>query len=313
MQVWLGGKWFSVVGILNPVPLAPELDNSALVGWPVAQKLLGFDGHATTIYERSADDAVPAVLAVLGATANPQHPESVNISRPSDALAAQNAANQTFNGLLIGLGAVALLVGGIGVANTMVISALERRREIGLRRALGATRPHIAGQFLVESVLLSALGRGRGFALRDRGDGRLCAAARLGGGCAGLGQPRGRCGDDGDRRAGWSLSGRTRRPPVTDISAVQRVNSSMSGAGPQMLPGSFWNAGGGGVSSGFWRFSRKNQPPTMPAANPNRWPCQLICSLVGSRAVSWYAKHRAITAPMTISIRCRSKMPRTMI
>jgi putative ABC transport system permease protein len=158
VQVWLGGKSFSVVGILNPVLLAPELDNMALVGWPVAENVLGFDGHATTIYERSADEAVPAVMAVLGATANPQHPESVNVSRPSDALAAQNAANQTFNGLLIGLGAVALLVGGIGVANTMVISALERRREIGLRRALGATRPHIAGQFLVESVLLSALG-----------------------------------------------------------------------------------------------------------------------------------------------------------
>jgi putative ABC transport system permease protein len=156
--VYLGGGWFTVAGVLDPVPLAPELDNAALVGWPVAAQQLGFDGHPTTIYTRVRDDQVEAVRAVLAATADPASPNEVAVSRPSDALAAQQATDTTLSGLLLGLGAVALLVGGVGVANTMVISVLERRAEIGLRRALGATRGHIRTQFLTESLLLSALG-----------------------------------------------------------------------------------------------------------------------------------------------------------
>ncbi|MEN3306459.1 MAG: putative transport system permease protein [Micromonosporaceae bacterium] len=158
VRVWLGKQWFIVVGVLNPVPLAPELDSGALVGWPVAQASLNFDGYPTTVYTRTRDDAVTDVQAVLAATANPEHPEEVQVSRPSDALAARQAANSTLNGLLLGLGAVALLVGGVGVANTMVISVLERRAEIGLRRSLGATRGQIRLQFIAESLLLAALG-----------------------------------------------------------------------------------------------------------------------------------------------------------
>jgi putative ABC transport system permease protein len=158
IPVWLGAQWFTVVGILNPVPLASELDTAALVGFPVAQSRLGFDGHPSTVYERSRDSAVDAVRAVLPQTVNPEHSEEVQVSRPSDALEAKTAANAAFTGLLLGLGAVALLVGGVGVANTMVISVLERRSEIGLRRALGATKGQIRLQFLSESLLLSGLG-----------------------------------------------------------------------------------------------------------------------------------------------------------
>ncbi|MEN3304403.1 MAG: putative transport system permease protein [Micromonosporaceae bacterium] len=164
VTVWLAHQWFTVVGVLDPVTLAPELDNAALIGWPVAVSRLRFDGYPTTIYTRTRDDAVVAVQAILGRTANPEHPDEVKVSRPSDALAAKEAADTTLSGLLLGLGAVALLVGGVGVANTMVISVLERRSEIGLRRALGATRGQIRLQFLAESQLLSALG-GAGGAL----------------------------------------------------------------------------------------------------------------------------------------------------
>jgi putative ABC transport system permease protein len=156
--VWIGGRWFAVIGVLKPAPLAPEIDSSVLVGWPAATTYLGFDGHPTTVYTRSADAQVEAVRGVLAATANPENPSEVKVSRPSEALSAQRATDRTFTGLLLGLGAVALLVGGIGVANTMVISVLERRAEIGLRRSLGATRGEIRAQFVTESLLLSLFG-----------------------------------------------------------------------------------------------------------------------------------------------------------
>ncbi|GLY01393.1 ABC transporter permease [Actinoplanes sp. NBRC 101535] len=156
--IWIDGRAYTVAGVLEKVPLAPELNSAVLVGWPAAESYLDFDGHPTTVYTRAVPAKVEAVRAVLAATANPESPDEVQVSRPSDALAAQRATDRAFTALLLGLGAVALLVGGIGVANTMVISVLERRAEIGLRRSLGATRGQIRTQFVTESLLLSLLG-----------------------------------------------------------------------------------------------------------------------------------------------------------
>jgi putative ABC transport system permease protein len=164
-QVWLGGRWFTVVGILDPVTLAPELDRAALVGLPAAKQLFGSDGSPSTVYVRADPDQVTGVQGVLAATANPEHPNEVQVSRPSDALAAQAAAKSALNSLLLGLGGVALLVGGVGIANVMVIGVLERRSEVGLRRALGATRGHVRTQFVVESLLLALLGGAGGVVL----------------------------------------------------------------------------------------------------------------------------------------------------
>jgi putative ABC transport system permease protein len=157
-RIWVGNMWFYVVGILNPAVLTPEIDGSVLVGFPAAESYLGFDGHPSTVYVRTANNEVTAVDFVLAATANPENPGNVDVSRPSDVLTAQADAKGTFNDLFLGLGAVALLVGAVGVANIMVISVLERRSEIGLRRALGATKANVRAQFLSEAILLSLLG-----------------------------------------------------------------------------------------------------------------------------------------------------------
>ncbi|MFI6528453.1 ABC transporter permease [Streptomyces uncialis] len=147
-----------VVGILKPIELVPALDRVAMIGFPAAERYFGFDGHPTTVFERSTDASVEDVRAVLARTVSPGNEAGVTVSRPSDALAAKAATDEGLTNLMLGLGAVALLVGGVGVANTMVISVLERRQEIGLRRSLGATRGAIRLQFLTESLLLSALG-----------------------------------------------------------------------------------------------------------------------------------------------------------
>jgi putative ABC transport system permease protein len=144
--------------------LAPDIDSSVLVGFPAAERYLGFDGHPSTVYVRAQTSQVDAVYNLLSATANPENPSEVAVSQPSAALVAQADAQGAFDALFLGLGAVALLVGAVGVANIMIISVLERRSEIGLRRALGATKGHIRVQFLAEAVLLAFIGGAAGVA-----------------------------------------------------------------------------------------------------------------------------------------------------
>jgi putative ABC transport system permease protein len=166
-RIWLGGQWFNVAGVLESSPLEPDIDNSALIGYPAAKRYLGYislvqgerkAGPPSSIYVRANTDHVAQVQALLAPTANPDAPDEVNVSQPSDALTARAAAAGAFDSLFLGLGVVALVVGAVGVANIMIISVLERRSEIGLRRALGATKSQIRSQFLGESILLAAIG-----------------------------------------------------------------------------------------------------------------------------------------------------------
>ena len=157
-RVWMAGRYWPVIGILEPLPLASEIDLSVLVGAPAAERYLSYDGNATRIYIRADVDRVADVSARLAATVNPSAPYQVAVGRPSDALAARLAVADASTSLLLALGAVALVIAAVGIANVMLIAVLERRGEIGLRRALGATKSDIAIQFMGEALLLSLLG-----------------------------------------------------------------------------------------------------------------------------------------------------------
>ncbi len=192
-RVWIRNRWFPVIGILHTLDLNPDLDRSAIIGIPAAKTYLGSDGAASTIFVRTGPGSVDRVLGLLASAVNPEHPDQVQASRPTEAIEARAAAASAFTELLLGLGAVALLVGAVGIANIMVISVLEQRSEIGLRRALGATKRHIAVQFLTESLLLAAIGGTAGVATgglitlayaRIRGWGVILPARYLGAGIA---------------------------------------------------------------------------------------------------------------------------------
>jgi putative ABC transport system permease protein len=174
MRIWVGSQWFYVIGILNRAVLAPEIDSAVLIGFPAAERYLNFDGHPSQIYVRTINSqaAITRVDNLLAAQASPENPSQVDVSQPSDALTAQADAKGALDTLFLGLGAVALLVGAIGVANIMVISVIERRSEIGLRRALGATQGQIRAQFLAEAVLLALTGGAVGVIL-----GAVCTAS----------------------------------------------------------------------------------------------------------------------------------------
>jgi putative ABC transport system permease protein len=169
-RIWVttgtgSGIWLYIAGILKPDVLSPGIDSSILAGYPFAQRYLGFDGHPATIYVKATGSQVNRAASLLAAQADPEDPTVADVSQPSSALVAQADAKSAFDTLFLGLGAVALLVGAVGVANIMVISVLERRSEIGLRRALGATKGHIRIQFLSEAILLALAGGAAGVAL----------------------------------------------------------------------------------------------------------------------------------------------------
>ena len=234
IRVWLGGEWFAVIGILQPAPLAPDLDSAAIIGYPVAAELFGTTRSPSTLYVRTVPEQVEAVRAVLARSVDPETPNEVDVSRPSDALEARAATDEALRNLLLGLGAVALVVGGVGITNVMVISVLERRGEIGVRRALGARRVHIASQFLTEAAVarLHRWDRRRRHRLgRHRAVRAKPGLARR---RAGL-RPR-RRGGDGPRggRARRGIAGDQSRPPRPGRGAAPRVSRDhpTSDAGP---------------------------------------------------------------------------------
>ena len=157
-KILIDDEWFGVIGIVEELKIHPDLDRSVFIGYGAAKKLFDINEEPTTIYLRANPTFIEDVVEVIAPSMNPENPDQVEVSRPSDALEAQQAVEASFTNLLLGLGSVALLVGGVAIANVMVMSVLERRMEIGVRRSIGATRREIRYQFLLESIVLSGIG-----------------------------------------------------------------------------------------------------------------------------------------------------------
>ena len=157
-KILIDDEWFGVIGIVEELKIHPDLDRSVFIGYGAAKKLFDINEEPTTIYLRANPTFIEDVVEVIAPSMNPENPDQVEVSRPSDALEAQQAVEASFTNLLLGLGSVALLVGGVAIANVMVMSVLERRMVIGVRRSIGATRREIRYQFLLESIVLSGIG-----------------------------------------------------------------------------------------------------------------------------------------------------------
>ena len=162
----ISGTNFSVIGVLDEFEiLNTDLNRTAIIGLNVAANLFETPDNPGAIYAQVQPEQLDDVRELIPAQANPFAPGEVAVSRPTEALEIREVIDETFARILQSLALIVLAVGGIGIANIMVISVIERRGEIGLRRSLGATRKHIASQFIIESTVLSLLGGVLGVAI----------------------------------------------------------------------------------------------------------------------------------------------------
>jgi putative ABC transport system permease protein len=152
-RIWIDRQWWAVIGVLEPLELAEQLDSTAFLAQGPAERLHP-DLPIGSIYVSTTSGRSKAVRGVMAATVNPANPRGVNVSQLSPFDTAREMAENTLSKLSLGLGGVALLVGGIGIANTMVVAVMERRGEIGLRRAMGARTGQIALQFVLEAAVI---------------------------------------------------------------------------------------------------------------------------------------------------------------
>ena len=157
-KILIDDEWFGVIGIVEELKIHPDLDRSVFIGYGAAKKLFDINEEPTTIYLRANPTFIEDVVEVIAPSMNPENPDQVEVSKTTKTLETQQAVEASFTNLLLGLGSVALLVGGVAIANVMVMSVLERRMEIGVRRSIGATRREIRYQFLLESIVLSGIG-----------------------------------------------------------------------------------------------------------------------------------------------------------
>ncbi|MDP6281625.1 MAG: ABC transporter permease [Acidimicrobiales bacterium] len=156
--IQLNGIDYGVVGVLDYVLLEPSMDSAVFLTFANAEEDLGLDSRdPSRLYIRAPTNTklvaqeVPTVISLGG-------PDGANTSVPTDLLDAQSQVDENLNNLTKMMGGLALIVGGVGIANVMSISVIQRSTEIGIRRALGHSRGTIAVQFLLEALVVGVLG-----------------------------------------------------------------------------------------------------------------------------------------------------------
>jgi len=149
---------FGVVGVLGPVALDPELDNAAFVTQWAAKHVLGTNGRPNQLYVRAIPGTTQQTANALPTAINLGSSTQVSTQIPTDVLQAAAQANKTLQQVALLAGLLALTVGGIGIANVMSISVIQRSSEIGIRRAVGHSRSKIGAQFLLEALFVGVLG-----------------------------------------------------------------------------------------------------------------------------------------------------------
>jgi putative ABC transport system permease protein len=156
--IQLNGINFGVVGVLGSVALDPQLDNAAFVTQWAAKHVLGTVGLPNELYIRALPGTTQATANAIPTAISLGGTDQVSTQIPSNVLQAAAQANKTLQRVALLAGLLALTVGGIGIANVMSISVIQRSAEIGIRRAVGHSRSKIGSQFLLESLFVGVLG-----------------------------------------------------------------------------------------------------------------------------------------------------------
>lgn len=149
---------YGVVGVLGPVALDPSLDNAVFLTQWAAEHDFGTEGKPSRLYIRSEEGRTEETAAAIPTAISLGGPDEVSTEVPTDVLAASARADETLQQTALFAGLLALAVGGLGIANVMSISVIQRASEIGIRRAVGHTRSRIASQFLLEALFVGLLG-----------------------------------------------------------------------------------------------------------------------------------------------------------
>lgn len=162
-EIKIDGTTFKVVGVLAEQgdELQGSVDDKVLIPFTTAQRFLGQTVVTSADVKMSSEDTVDIGMAKIERTLYIEYggdDSSYSVRNQSDIAEALTSVTDTMTMLLAGIAGISLIVGGIGIMNIMLVSVTERTREIGIRKAIGAKKKDILGQFLIEAIVLSGIG-----------------------------------------------------------------------------------------------------------------------------------------------------------
>jgi macrolide transport system ATP-binding/permease protein len=155
--VSIGDHLYLVIGVLRDVARRPELLASAIIPEGTARRYFGLAGPGTVVVETKIGAAY-LIAEQARAALRPDDPRTLKVAVPQEPRRVRDEVQGDLSVMFLLLGGLSLVVGAIGIANITLVGVMERTGEIGLRRAIGATRGHVAVQFLIESASMGVIG-----------------------------------------------------------------------------------------------------------------------------------------------------------